>query len=295
MIPFLDQNPNLSAAYLGDDGIKDACREFAEEIASHEKNKGVPREERGPLNPLAAWLEESEGNFDWAVCCWRQCLREHRLRFGESSGFDDSERDLYESGYRQPESANKLWLSCSVGFVEEIKTKRVVYFHSQEFISWTNRPKPFWIKEKEMLFSGIKKRHNQTHPGRPKTQNLNNPNPKEQKVKNTPSKAPDATSDKDAAAAEKATEAKQAAPKTRSPFSPTKLLKCKLTLGGENYRREGTKGHNTIKILAENPGILGSDLVAKGGRIADVVWDLKNENERAKITVEHFVEDKEEA
>lgn len=66
------------------------------------------------------------------------------------------------------------------------------------------------------------------------------------------------------------------------------LLTAKLTLHGENYRREGTKGHQSIAILAENPGITGAEFEAAGGRLADIQWDMKHKElrEKAKIEIE---------
>lgn len=57
---------------------------------------------------------------------------------------------------------------------------------------------------------------------------------------------------------------------------PSRVDGMKIFLDGENYRKAGTKGHKTMEILAANPGITIEALEAKGGRRADVLWDLKH-------------------
>lgn len=104
------------------------------------------------------------------------------------------------------------------------------------------------------------------------------------------------TAEKPKAGAAAATGAKPDPVKRTGPknqMTQKRLLECKITLGGENYRKEGTKGHTTMKLVKENPGILGSELEKKGGRLADVVWDLRHHQDKAKLKIEEPVPSKE--
>jgi hypothetical protein len=64
---------------------------------------------------------------------------------------------------------------------------------------------------------------------------------------------------------------------------PSKIAGKKLYANVEtNPRREGTHGYNTWKLIHENPGITVEELVASGGRVKDVNWDLEKQNVRTE-------------
>jgi hypothetical protein len=283
----LHRNPQVAAHMHCDKHVVKMCLEYAQLLSTSERLAGKDYEglykPTHENHPCAVWVRSHPANFTWTLTLLKHLLDEYTYRYGKVHKSSEVYNAIIDNTDWLPYDNKKIYgwwkQNPPMCMPDDSKHKdeymvvtsyRQYYLnHKKDMLKYTRREYPDWVPENFRFASS-------------ENEGIIKPS-SDQDDHETETKGKRHMTNK---AAEKVeTEKKERAP--RSPFTKKKLLASQITMAksGKNYRKEGTKGHATMKIVQENPGITGQELVDKGGRIEDVIWDLKNENEQAKLTI----------